>query len=118
MRQSYINRVVVTEPATPGHYFYDERVSPGKILELKNLCATFSGLATTEDVQFFVEDGGVKKFLGEDFALVTGGCPHWEGSVSIGEGDRAGVYIPDSAEDDVISFYIFGELWDLVDWRS
>ena len=118
MRQSYINRVVVTEPATAGHYFYDDYVRSGKILVVKNLCATFSALATTEEVQFFVEDGGVKMFLGEDFALVNGGYPHWEGSVSIGEGDRAGVYIPDSATDDVISFFIFGELFDLADFRG
>jgi len=118
LRQPYINRVFVTEPATPGHYFYDDYVRAGHILVLKNLCANFSALGTTEEVQFFVQDGGVKIFLGEDFALVTGGYPHWEGSVSIGEGDRAGIYIPDSATDDVISFFIFGELFDLADFRG
>lgn len=118
MRQSYIKRVIVTEPATAGHYFYDDKIGPGKVLVLKNLCATFSALATTEEVQFFVEDGGVKMFLGEDFPLVVGGYPHWEGSVLVGEGDRAGVYIPDSDTDDVISFFIFGELLDLADFRG
>lgn len=118
MRQAYINKVLVTEPAAAGHYFYDEKVSPGKILVVKNLCATFSALATTEEVQFFIEDGGVKMFLGDDFALVVGGFPHWQGSVSIGEGDRAGVYIPDSATGDVISFFVFGELFDLADFRG
>lgn len=118
MRQQYISRITLTEPSSPGHYLYDAKISPGKVLVLKNLCATFSGLQTTEEVQFFVEDGVVKMFLGEDFALVEGGYPHWQGSVSIGEGDRAGVYIPDSATDDVISFFIFGELFDLEDFRG
>jgi hypothetical protein len=116
VRQCYIKEVRHTEPATAIHYVYDNPVDPGKILVLRDLCATFSGLKSTEEVQFFVEDHEVRHYLGEDAPLDTGGHPHWSGKIAIGERDRPGVYVPDSAANDEIHLYIFGELWDLQDW--
>lgn len=116
MRQCYIKEVRYTEPATATHYVYDDPLDPGKILVIRDLCVTFSDLANTEEVHFFVEDHGVKHYLGEDVALDTGGHPFWSGEVAIGERDRVGVYIPDSAQNDEIHLYVFGELWDLEDW--
>lgn len=118
MRQCYIKEVKHTEPATAVHYVYDDPVAPGKILVIRNLCATFSAIASSEEAHFFAEDHGAIHYLGEDAPIDTGGHPHWSGEVAIGERDRAGVYIPDSAAADVIHFFIFGELWDLEDWRK
>lgn len=118
MRQVYIKEIILLEPATAVHYVYDDPVKPGQVLVIRNLCATFSAIANSEEAHFFTEDHGVKHYLGEDVALDTGGYPHWSGQVAIGERDRAGVYLPDSATDDEIHFFILGELWDLKDWRG
>ena len=118
LRQVYIKEIIFTEPATAVHYVYDDPVDPGKILVIRDLCTTFSAIASGEEAHFFIKDHGVKHYLGEDVPLDTGGHPHWSGKIAIGESDRAGVYIPDSATGDVIHFFIFGELWDLEDWRK
>lgn len=118
MRQVYINEVILVEPSTAVHYVYDNPVKPGQVLVILSLCATFSAIANSEEAHFFVEDHGVRHYLGEDVALDTGGHPSWSGQVAIGERDRAGVYLPDSATADEIHLFIFGELWDLEDWRK
>lgn len=118
MRQAYHNEVILTEPATPGHYVYDYRVDPGKILVVRNLAVTWSGFKTTETGQFFIQDGGRKIFLGDDVPDIQSGHAFWTGQVFVGEGDKAGVYCPDSAASDVIHFFISGELWDVADWRG
>lgn len=118
MREVYISRAIHIEPAVPVHYVYDRQVENGKVLVLRDLCATFTAIASTEEVHFFVDDGGIINWLGEDAPLDTGGHPFWTGKVAIGEHDRVGVYIPDSAVGDGIYFYIFGELWDMASWRK
>lgn len=118
MRQVYINEIILVEPATAVHYVYDKPVKPGQVLIIRNLCVTFSAIANSEEAHFFIEDHGVRHYLGEDVALDTAGHPHWSGQAAIGERDRAGVYLPDSATDDEIHFFILGELWDLEDWRN
>ena len=117
MRQVYHNEVILIEPATPGHYVYDDPVDPGKVLLIRNLAVTWSDIAITESGQFFIQDGGRKIFLRDDLPSVVGGLATWKGLIYCGEGDRPGVYVPDSAEDDVIHFFVSGELWDLADFR-
>lgn len=118
MRQIYIEEWVHTAVTDTDDYTYDNRVDPGKVLVIRNLSVTWADIATTEEGHFFVEDHGRKVFLGEDAALDAGGHPHWSGQVAIGGGDRVGVYCPDSVTDDEIHFFVFGELWDLDDWRK
>lgn len=117
MRQIYIEERVNTALSDTDDYIYDEPVSPGKVLVIRDLSVTWSGMKSDEEAHFFVKDMGRKVFLGEDAAINTDGHPHWSGKVAIGEGDRAGVYCPDIVTGDVVYFYIFGELWDLADWR-
>lgn len=112
MRQPYIVEKVRKTVADAEDYFYSDRVPNGKILIIRNLCAYWSAIATTEEAHFFVEDAGRKIYLGDDVALDTGGKPGWSGRAVIGEGDRAGVYVPDSATGDIIYFWIVGELLD------
>lgn len=118
MRQIYINHVTRIEATTPTLYTYDDRVAPGKVLILRNLCCTFTAMKTSESAQFFVDDGGQKPFLGDDVPARQGGHAYWTGCVPIGEGDRVGAYTPDSAAADLIQFSIFGELWDAKAWRD
>lgn len=118
MRQVYIQERIKTEPTTPLHYLYDDPVDPGKVLVVHNLSVTWAAIASGEEAHFFVEDMGRKIYLGEDAPTNTGGHPHWSGEAAIGERDRVGVYCPDSATNDEIHLFIFGELWDLDDWRK
>lgn len=118
MKQVYIKEIIFTEPATAVHYVYDDVIDPGKILVIRDICATFSALANSEEAHFFVEKMGSYRYLGEDAALDTGGHPHWQGKVAIGEGERIGVYFPDSAASDEIHMFIFGELWDIDCWQK
>lgn len=117
MRQVYIKRVVRTEPATPTHYTYDLRVAPGKILVLRALSASYSGIKTSETAQFFVHDAGQDVYLHDDAPERTSGHPSWTGQVAIGEGDIIGLFTPDSEALDIIEFAIFAELWDANEWR-
>jgi len=116
MRQPYLKHITRVEAATPTYYTYDERVDPGKILVIRNLCASWSDMATTESAQFFIKTGQGNIFLRDDLPSVTGGKPRWSGQAFVGEGQQIGVYTPDSAASDVIYFDIVGELWDLKDW--
>lgn len=118
MRQVYHNEVILTEPATPGHYLYDDPVDPGKVLIVRNLAVYWDGFKTSETGQFFIQDGGRKIFLGDDVPARLNGHAYWNGCVYLGESDKAGVYCPDSAAADVIHFFISGELWDLADFRG
>lgn len=118
MRQIYHNEIILTEPATPGHYLYDNPVDPGKILAIKNLSVYWDGFKTSETGQFFIQDGGRKIFLGDDVPDRTSGHAYWSGQASLGEGDQPAVYCPDSEADDQIHFFVSGELWDLNYWRQ
>lgn len=118
MRQAYFNEVILTEPATPGHYVYDQVVKPGKILVIKNLAVYWDGFKTSETGQFFIQDGARRIFLGDDSPDRASGHAYWRGNIAIGEGDRPAVFCPDSEASDVIHFYICGELFDLIDWRG
>lgn len=118
MRLVYHNEVILTEPATPGHYLYDKPVTPGKILLVRNLAVYWDGFKTSETGQFFIQDGGRKIFLGDDVPDRTSGHAYWTGHVYVGEGDKAGVYCPDSEAADTIYFSISGELLDLADFRG
>jgi len=118
VRQVYDNEVILTEPATPGHYVYDDPVYPGKVLLIRNLAVTWSDFGTGESGQFFIEDGGRKIFLRDDLPSVAGGLATWKGLIYCGEGDRPGVYCPDSDAADVIHFFISGELLDVADFRG
>jgi len=118
LRQVYLNEVIVTEPATPGHYVYDQVVRPGKVLLVRNLAVYWDGFKITETGQFFIEDGARLIFLGDDVPDRQSGHAFWKGHAYAGEGDRPGVYCPDSATGDVIHFFICGELFDLADWRG
>ncbi|MBA7494728.1 hypothetical protein ES702_05305 [subsurface metagenome] len=118
MRQVYLNEVITTEPATPGHYFYDNPVASGKVLVIRNLAVYWDGFKATETGQFFIKDGARKIFLGDDQPEKQDGHAYWTGEVSLGEGDRAGVYCPLSAASDVVHFFICGELYDIEDWRG
>ena len=117
MRQVYHNEVILTEPATAGHYVYDDLVDPGKVLLLRSLAVTWSDFGTGESGQFFIQDGGRKIFLRDDLPSVDGGLATWKGLIYCGEGDIPGVYCPDSAAGDVIHFFVSGELLDLADFR-
>jgi len=118
LKQVYLNAVITTEPATPGHYFYDARVNPGKVLVIRNLSVYWDGFKATETGQFFVLDGARNIFLGDDVPAKQDGHAYWTGQVALGEGDRPGVYCPDSAASDVVHFFICGELYDIADWRG
>lgn len=118
MRQAYLNEVILTEPAICGHYVYDQVVRPGKVLLLRNLAVYWDGFKTSETGQFFIQDGGNKIFLGDDVPDRASGHAYWTGQVCAGEGDRPGVYCPDSEAGDIIHFFICGELFDLADWRG
>lgn len=118
MRQVYLNQVITTEPATPGHYFYDDPVRPGQVLVLKNLSVTWDGFKTTETGEFFIKDGVRKIFLGCDTPARQGCHAFWTGEVPLGEGDQPAVYCPDSSSSDVVHFFICGELYDIEDWRG
>jgi len=118
MKDIYIKRVLLTAAAAGDDYLYDERVDPGKILVITNLCATWSAMAVTEEAHFFVEVGATKMFLGEDVPYDTGGHPRWTGMVALGEGSRVGVYCPDITTADVVELFIFGVLWDAKSWKQ
>jgi len=118
VRQVYLREIIRTEPATPTYYTYDAKVDPGKILVVRGMTVWWDGFKTTESGQFFVEDGGRNIFIGEDLPDRANGHAFWAGKVAIGEGDRPGLYTPDSAAADVIYFYLYGELWDLNDWKK
>ena len=95
MRQVYIQERVHTAGSDTDDYVYDDVVAPAQILVIRNLCVTWSDIASTEEAHFFVESMGRKIFLGEDAPVDAGGHPHFSGEVTIGEGDRVGVYCPD-----------------------
>lgn len=116
MRQVYLEEIVNKAASAADDYVYTPRVKKGKILVVRNLSCTWAAIATTEEAHFFVEDMGRKIFLGEDVPLDTGGHPCWTGKVAIGENDRAGVYCPDIAQNDIVKFFVCGELWDSKDW--
>lgn len=118
MRQIYHNEVIATEPATPGHLILDNPVDAGKVLVIRDMAVTWSDFGTSESGQFYIQDGGRNIFLGDDLPSVAGGLAFWKGLVYCGEGDRPGVYCPDSVAGDVIHFYISGELWDVEDYRG
>lgn len=118
MRRVYISYKRLVATAVDQDYIYDDRVSPGNVLVVRNICAWWAGIGTTEEVQFFVANGLGNCYLGEDTPAVIGGRPNWRGQVAIGEGDRVGIYAPDMATGDVASMWVFGELWDIADWRK
>lgn len=118
MRRAYIQERVHTASSDTDDYVFDDRVGPGQVLVIQNLCVTWSGMASEEEAHFFVEDSGRRIFLGEDAPIDAGGHPHFSGGVTIGEGDRVGVYCPDIATNDEVHFYIVGEVWDLAQWRG
>ena len=118
MRQVYIDELIHKAASDTDDYVYGDLVAPGEVLVIRNLCVTWADMANTEEAHFFVEQMGRKVFLGEDEPLDAGGHPHWSGQVAIGEGERVGVYCPDIVTDDEVHFSIFGELWDLADWRG
>jgi len=118
MRQPYLKHIRRTEAATPTYYTEDDRIDPGRVLVVRCLAVSWSAMATTESGQFYIQDGGEKIFLGDDMPSVTGGKAYWTGQAFVGEGDCVGVYTPDSASADVISFFVVGELWDLIDWMK
>jgi len=116
--QVYHNEVIITEPTAPGHYLYGERVSPGRLLVVRNVAVTWSEMTVTESGQFFIFDGARKIFISAGVPSVTGGLASWNGIIYVGEGDRPGVYCPDSVEDDEIHFFISGELLPLLKFRG
>jgi len=116
MKDVYISPKIHTAASDTDDYTYDDPVEPGKILELLDVCATHSALASTEEVHFLIDTGMGPLFLGEDAAIDTAGHPHWSGKVFVGEGQRVGVHIPDSAANDVIYLYVFGILHDREEW--
>jgi hypothetical protein len=118
MRQPYLKHLTRTESATPTYYTNDDRVEPGKILVIRSLCVNWSGMKTTETGQFFIETGQGRVFLGDDVPAKQDGHAYVGGQFFVGEGQRVGVYTPDSASADVIYFDIVGELWDLKDWMN
>lgn len=118
MQRVYIKQVSMTEPAAAIHYIYDLPVRPGELLELHSVCCYWSAIANTEEIHFFIEEGGRKTFLAEEVSNDTGGHPRWKGKVFIGEGCRVGAYCPDSATNDVIYLDIFGVIHTLSEWKS
>ncbi len=117
-KQVYLKNITRTEVATPTLYTKDERVEPGKLLVILNLSVSWAAMATTEPGCFYIDDGGQKVFLGDDVPAKAGGQASWSGNALVGEGDLIGVYTPDSASADIISFDIVGELWDLKEWEE
>lgn len=118
MKQAYIKQVVETQPGEAQDYIFDDKVDPRKILVVRNISVWWSGMASTEEALFFVEDGGRKCYLGDDLPSVNDGKPHWSGYATVGEGDRVGAYIPDIDANEVAYLWIFGELWDLEGWMK
>lgn len=118
MKRVYLKQVIRTEPSTPTHYTYDDKVDPGRVLVIRGMTVHWHNFKTSEAGQFFIEDGGQNIFIGEDTPDRTHGHAYWSGTVAIGEGDRPAVYTPESEASDLISFSIYGELLDLDDWRK
>jgi len=118
MRQVYCKEIRRTEAATPTNYTYDSCVPAGKVLVIKSMAVTYPNFKTSEVGQFFVENGGVIIFVGEDSPDRTHGHAYVIGDFAAGEGDRVGVYNPESASGDKIIFTIQGELWDRDHWRK
>lgn len=118
MRLIYIHSVTLTEPATPGHFIYDDPVGPGKVLIVKNLSVTYPGFKTSHTGEFFVVDSSRNIYIYEGAPKRTGGKCSWTGDLAIGESDKVGCRLPESGAAAVIDFYIIGELWDIEDWRK
>lgn len=114
MRQAFIKEFI----SAGSDYIYSDYIHPGEILLLTNICAWWDGIGNNEEVMFFVEIRGVKYYLGDDQPAVNDGKPHWGGSAYCGEQGRIGIYAPDAQATDVIHLWVFGELWDLEDWRK
>lgn len=118
MRELYLKHKQKAYSSSGDEYLEDKKVEPGKVLQIKNLAATFTNMASTEAAKFYVLHNGKRFFVGEDLPSVTSGYSDWSGPIAIGEGDQVGVYFPDIASTEVGQLFIFGELWSLEAWRK
>lgn len=114
MRQEFIKEFI----SSGSDYAYSDYIHPGELLVVRNISAWWSGIASTEEVLFFVDHGGTKLYLGDDLPVVDDGRAHWSGHAFCGEQGRVGIYAPDLETSDVVHLWVFGELWDLEDWRD
>jgi hypothetical protein len=117
MKQIYLEQFTWVEPSTPVNYVYGERVDQNQLLEIRHMVVRHSGIATNELAAFGIEYIAHQYWLGEDFALVTGGYPQWDGKFTIGEGYIPFGYVPDSADGDVLQLTITGYLYDKDCWQ-
>ena len=118
MRQVYIKETVQTEPGPEQYYIEGPEVKPGKILVVRSVCCTWSGRGQNEEAAYYIVDTGRKNYLADERGFMGPAHPGWKGCVAIGQGDRVGAYNPDANTNDVISLFVFGELWDLETWRD
>lgn len=118
MRQIYKKIISRTEPATPTNNTFDDRIRAGQILIIRNLCATFENMATTEDARFFVQIGQEKFYIGGDLPDTTDGMAYWSGHVPVGEGEAVGVHTKASVATEKVTFWVIGELWEAEEWRK
>lgn len=114
MRQAFIKEFI----STGFDYAYSDYIRPGEILVVRNISTWWPGIASTEEVLFFVDVRGVKHYLGDDLPSVADGRPHWGGCALVGEQGRVGIYAPDIGASDVVYLWVNGELWDLESWRK
>ena len=94
MRQVYSKEIIRTEASTPTFYTKDDQIEPGKVLVVRNLAVSWSGMKTTETGQFYIQDGDRKIFLGDDVPAKQDGHAYWGGKAFAGEGDIVRERIP------------------------
>lgn len=118
MRTVYIERVIQKYSTSDPTYLYDNPVDPQDVLVLRRATATHENAAANDPIQIGVYVGKVHHPLEDLDITTTRNLVTVSGQIPLGAGCQVYGYYPNIANDEEMRLYVFGELWDLEDWRA